>query len=86
MWGCLNVNPIFPTEKQKKRNIESKKKKAANKEVDKILATSFVREVSYPNWLVNVVLVKKHSGKWRMCIDYTDLNETCPNGYSSLRD
>nr|KYP71171.1 Auxin response factor 4 [Cajanus cajan] len=26
----------------------------------------------------NVVLVKKSSGKWRMCVNYTDLNKACP--------
>jgi len=25
-----------------------------------------------------VVLVKKPSGKWRMCFDYTYLNKACP--------
>lgn len=39
---------------------------------------SFIREVKYPRWLANVVLVKKSSGKWRMCVDYTDLNKACP--------
>ena len=32
----------------------------------------------YPEWLVNVVLVKKVNGKWRMCVDFTDLNKPCP--------
>jgi len=32
----------------------------------------------YATWLANVVLVKKPSGKWRMCVDYTDLNKACP--------
>ena len=24
-----------------------------------------------------MVLVKKNNGKWRMCVDYTDLNQEC---------
>lgn len=39
---------------------------------------SFIHEVTYTTWLANVVMVKKASGKWRMCIDYTDLNKACP--------
>ena len=38
----------------------------------------FIREVYYPNWLVNVVMVKKAIGKWRMCVDFTNLNRACP--------
>lgn len=32
----------------------------------------------YPEWLSNVVLVKKSNEKWRMCVDFTDLNKACP--------
>ena len=32
----------------------------------------------YPDWLANVVMVKKANGKWRMCVDFTDLNKACP--------
>uniref|UniRef100_A0A2N9GMR1 Uncharacterized protein n=1 Tax=Fagus sylvatica TaxID=28930 RepID=A0A2N9GMR1_FAGSY len=35
-------------------------------------------EVFYPDWLANVVMVKKNTGKWRMCVDFTDLNKACP--------
>ena len=37
----------------------------------------FIREVKYPEWLANVVVVSKKSVKWRVCVDYTDLNEVC---------
>ena len=46
--------------------------------VTKLLAAGFIREVHYPKWLANVVLVKKANGKWRMCVDFTDLNKACP--------
>ena len=47
-------------------------------EVSKLLSVGFIREVYYPDWLINVVLVKKTNGKWRMCVDFQDLNKTCP--------
>ena len=47
-------------------------------EVRKLLDAGFIREVYYPDWLVNVVMVRKNSGKWRMCVDFTDLNRACP--------
>ena len=34
--------------------------------------------MEYPEWLANVVLVKKANGKWRLCIDFTDVNKACP--------
>ena len=40
--------------------------------------TQFIREVYYPDWLVNVVMVKKANDKWRMCVDFTDLNKAFP--------
>ena len=46
-------------------------------EVTKLLAVGFIREVHYPEWLANVVLVKKADGKWKMCVDFTDLNKAC---------
>ena len=38
----------------------------------------FIREVYYPGWLANVVRVKKANSKWRMCVNFTDLNKSCP--------
>ena len=40
--------------------------------------------MNYPSWLANVVLVKKNSEKWRLCIDFTDLNKACSKDYFPL--
>ena len=47
-------------------------------ETKKLLDVRFIREVTHPEWVANVVLVKKANGKYRMCVDYTDLNKACP--------
>ena len=41
------------------------------------MLAGFIREVYYPDWLTNVVLVKKANGKWRMYVDFIDLNKAC---------
>ena len=46
--------------------------------VRKLQEASFIREVYYLYWLANVVMVRKASGKWRICVDFTDLNKACP--------
>ena len=48
-------------------------------EVRKLQEVEFIRGVYYLDWLANVVMVKKTNGKWRMCVNFTDLNKVCPN-------
>ena len=74
----LNASPSFKTIKQKRRSFAPERQKAINEEVGKLLQARAIREVEYPEWLANVVLVKKANGKWRICIDFTDINKTCP--------
>ena len=52
--------------------------RAIAKEVRKLLEADFIREVYYPDWLANMVMVKKANGKWRMCVDFTNLNKAYP--------
>ena len=49
-------------------------------ETRKLLDAGFIREVSHPEWLANVVLVKKDNGKYRMCVDYTYLKKSMSEG------
>lgn len=43
-----------------------------------MLCANYIFELKYIELLSNVVLVKKMSSKWRMCVDYTSLNWACP--------
>jgi hypothetical protein len=75
------VNPSIISHKlkvkQKQRVFAPERNDTIMEEVDKLLTENFIKEVFYPDWLANVVMVKKNTGKWRMCVDFTDLNKTC---------
>ena len=73
----LNVSPSSPPIRQRKQVFAQERDKAIVEEVQKLLDANFIREVYYPDWLANVVMVKKANGKWRMCVDFTDLNRAC---------
>ena len=74
----LNIYPSFKPVRQKKRVFAPERDNAIKEEVRKLTLAKFIREVYYPDWLANVVMVKKANGKWRMCVDFTDLNKACP--------
>jgi hypothetical protein len=74
----LQVNPSARHRKQKLRKMSDKKVETTKVEVPRLLDAGFICEVHYPSWLANVVMVRKKNGKWRMCMDFTDLNKRCP--------
>ena len=37
-----------------------------------------IKEIFFLEWLTNNVVVKKKNGKWRVCVDFTDLSRACP--------
>jgi hypothetical protein len=73
----LNVDPSFRPRKQRLRKMSDDKADGGRNEVKRLLSAGVIREVTYPEWLANTVMVKKANGKWRMCIDFTDLNKAC---------
>nr|GEW55564.1 reverse transcriptase domain-containing protein [Tanacetum cinerariifolium] len=62
----LNIREGCPPVRQKKRGQAPKRAKAIQ------------AEVYYHDWMSNPVMVKKHDGSWRTCVDFTDLNKACP--------
>ncbi|GKV47282.1 hypothetical protein SLEP1_g54195 [Rubroshorea leprosula] len=62
------------------------KQAAIDEEIQKLLQADFIRRVEYSEWVSNPVLVKKPNGKWRMCIDFTNLNEALPPGSVAVVD
>ena len=67
----LNVLPSFPPICQKKWVFTQVQEKAIAEKVRKLQEAEFIREVYYPNFLANIVMVKKANKKWRMCVDFT---------------
>ncbi|KAM1254428.1 hypothetical protein ACFX13_029395 [Malus domestica] len=83
---CLSIDPKTKPVRQKRRSYDAERYEAMKAEVEKLKGIGFVREVNYPTWVANVVLVKKNPTKeslmlqkvlWRICVDYTDLNKGC---------
>jgi hypothetical protein len=75
----INVNEGSKPIKQRLRRFSPDKKEAIKKEIIKLMAARFIREILYPDWLANPVLIQeKNMVEWRLCVDYTDLNKHCP--------
>jgi len=74
----LNVSSSYKPVRQKKRVFAPERDNAIKEEVHKLVTVEFVCKVYYPNWLANIVIVKKANGKWRMCVNFTNLNKACP--------
>nr|ABA97049.1 retrotransposon protein, putative, Ty3-gypsy subclass [Oryza sativa Japonica Group] len=74
----LHVKEDAKPIKQRLRRFAQDRKDAIKEELTKLLAAGFIKEVLHPDWLANLVLVRKKTGQWRMCVDYIDLNKSCP--------
>ncbi|XP_056697792.1 uncharacterized protein [Spinacia oleracea] len=73
----LSVDPHHKPVKQKRRKFAPERNQIINDEVQQLLDTGKIREVKYPDWLANVVVVRKKNGKWRVCIAFTYINKAC---------
>ena len=60
-----------------RRKFNEERRLIIKTETQKLLNADHIREIQYPKWLANVVLVQKANGKWRMCVEFTNLNKAC---------
>jgi len=72
------MDPQVRPVRQRRRKFNEERHQVVREETGKLLKDGHIREIQYPEWLANVVLVKKASRKWSMCVDFTDLNKACP--------
>ena len=70
----VNVDLLFPPKKQKPRRSAKEHVKTVKQEVKMLKEAVAIKEIFFPEWLVNTVVVKKKNGKWRVCVDFTDFN------------
>ena len=74
----LNINPFVTPKKQSPWHSSREHSKAVKEDVVKFKRIGAIKEVFYPKWLANMVVVKKKNGKWRVCVDFIDLNKVFP--------
>jgi hypothetical protein len=70
--------------KQRLRRFAHDKREAIKREIAKLLAAGFIKEVIHPEWVANPIFVRKKNNEWRMCVDYTNLNKHCPKDHFGL--
>ena len=74
----LNINSSITPKRQPPRRPSKEYAEAVRNEVTKFKQAGTIKEVFYPQWLANMVVMKKKTRKWHVCVDFTDLNKACP--------
>jgi hypothetical protein len=79
---------IFPNAKPIKKSMRRynpEKARSIGEEINRLLEAKFIREIKEATWLSPPVMVEKKDTKiYRMCIDFTALNKHCPKDYFPL--
>ena len=63
----LNVNPFITPRRQPPWRPSKEHVEAVKNEVTKLKQAEAIKEIFYPQWLANTVVVKKKTGKWHVC-------------------
>ena len=80
----LNVSSSITPKKQPPRCLSREHADVIKDEVVKFKRAGAIKEVFYPEWLTNTMVVKKKNGKWWVCVDFTNLNKAYPKDPSPM--
>jgi hypothetical protein len=74
----LPLKPGFRPFQQRARQMKAEVQEEVKKEVKKMIEASFIRTCRYAEWIFSVVPVQKKDGRWKVCVDFRDLNRATP--------
>ncbi|GKV07168.1 hypothetical protein SLEP1_g18969 [Rubroshorea leprosula] len=80
----LNVDPNMKPVVQPNPTFHLEVTLKIKEEVEKLLATRFIKPTKKPTWLANIVPVRKKNGQIRCCVDFRDLNKAYPKDEFSV--
>ncbi|GJR38923.1 reverse transcriptase domain-containing protein [Tanacetum coccineum] len=72
------------TSKAKEKELGTERNEAIRIQVEELTKANILREVKYQTWVSNLVIVKKADGRWKLCVDFMDINKACPKEHHSL--
>eukprot|EP00253_Pinus_taeda_P025549 PITA_25549 len=76
-----NVKPV----RQPHRRMNPMLQDIVREELQKMLKVNFIYPISDSQWVSPLVVVPKKNGKWRICVDYRQLNKATLKDYFPLR-
>ncbi|KAK1693420.1 hypothetical protein QYE76_010117 [Lolium multiflorum] len=74
----LPLKKGFRPFQQRVRQMKAEILEEVKKEIEKMLAAGFIRPCRYAEWISSIVPVEKKDGRWRVAIDFRDLNRATP--------
>ena len=74
----LPLKKGFRPFQQPARQMKAEVLEEVKKEIEKMLDAGFIRPCRYAEWISSVVPVQKKDGRWRVCVDFRDLNRATP--------
>lgn len=73
-------NPV----RQPQRRMNPELKEVVKENLYKLLNSNFIYPISNSQWLYPLVIVPKKNGKWRVCVDYRELNKATQKDHFPL--